>query len=170
MALSVDISLDVKTTFRALSVHKWRKGVFIVFSLSFFLCIDFLHAQPKTAPSQSKSEEEIAAIKRLEQSISTDINNPRFSNSFIGMEIKSVKSGESLFHQNENRNFLPASNLKLVTSAAALGLLGTDYRYTTVLVSDGTIRKGVLKGNLIIRGSGDPTFGSPSMFPDKDPT
>ena len=136
--------------------------------LAFFLFTSQnLFAQ--TAPSRLKSEQESLALKRLEQAIENDINEPRFSNSFIGIEVRSVKTGESLFHLNENRNFLPASNLKLVTTAAALGTLGPDYHYTTRLLTDGEIKRGVLKGNLIIRGNGDPTFGSPSMYPGKDP-
>ena len=157
----------MKTTFPALSV---QKVLFKVCFLFVFFSYEILLAQPKTAPSQAKSEQEMMALQRLEQSMENDINDPRFANSFIGIEVTSVKTGESLFHQNENRNFLPASNLKLVTTAAALGTLGVDFRYTTQLVTNGEIKHGVLKGDLIIRGSGDPTFGSPSMFPDKDPT
>lgn len=163
----------MKTLFRRLwvqvRIRAWWVVVFIVPFYCFFLC-SIVYAQPQTAPSQVKSAQEVLALQRLQQAMESEINDARFANAFIGIEIKSVKTGESLFHQNESRNFLPASNLKLVTTAAALGTLGPDFRYTTKLFTDGEIHRGVLKGNLIIRGSGDPTFGSPSMFPDKDPT
>ncbi|MDP4220098.1 MAG: D-alanyl-D-alanine carboxypeptidase/D-alanyl-D-alanine-endopeptidase [Bacteroidota bacterium] len=162
----------MKTLFGRLSVRdRYCKGlvyaIFVLFS-SVLLETELL-AQPQTAPIQSKSPQELEAIQKLQHGIEADVNDPRFAHSFVGIEIKSVKTGESLFHQNEGKNFLPASNLKLFTTATALGLLGTDYRYTTQLVTDGEIHRSVLKGNLIIRGSGDPTLGSPSMYPDKDP-
>ena len=141
--------------------------------LPFFLILSNpwqVYAQPQTAPNQPKTQQEIQALQRLQQGMENDVNDSKFGNSFIGIEVKSAKTGESLFHMNENKNFLPASNLKLVTTAAALGTLGPDFRYSTELVTNGKIHKGTLKGDLIIRGSGDPTFGSPSMFPEKDPT
>jgi len=165
--------LVVKTHFRALSVQvgcNRKKGCFLLPLAFFFFSSQDAFGQPQTAPNQTKSAQEVQALQRLEQEIENDLNEPRFSNAFIGIEVRSVKTGESLFHQNEKKNFLPASNLKLVTTAAALGTLGPDFRYSTQLVTDGKIHRSVLKGDLIIRGSGDPTFGSPSMFPDKDPT
>lgn len=167
----------MKTLFWGLWVQIWYNSRDAIISRLYVAVIVFCifplticHSQPQTAPSQVKSSQEVLALGRLQQSIENDINDPRLANSFIGIEVKSIKTGESLFHQNENKNFLPASNLKLLTTAAALGTLGPDYHYVTKLVTDGEIHRGVLKGDLIIRGSGDPTFGSPSMFPDKDPT
>ena len=58
------------------------------------------------------------------------------------------------------REVIPASVIKLVTTAAALEILGEDFRYETALLHDGEIRDSVLHGNLYIRGSGDPTLGS----------
>ena len=54
----------------------------------------------------------------------------------------------------------PASTQKILTSATALCLLGSDFRFSTFLETDGTIEDGTLKGNLYIRGTGDPTLGS----------
>jgi D-alanyl-D-alanine carboxypeptidase/D-alanyl-D-alanine-endopeptidase (penicillin-binding protein 4) len=74
--------------------------------------------------------------------------------------VKEVKSGEVLYAYDVDRELTPASVLKLVTSATALELLGEDYRYKTSLEYDGEIVNGTLKGNLYIKGSGDPTLGS----------
>ena len=54
----------------------------------------------------------------------------------------------------------PASVLKLITTATALELLGADYQFKTALSYSGTIKNGVLDGNLYIIGSGDPSLGS----------
>ncbi len=55
---------------------------------------------------------------------------------------------------------VPASNMKLITTGAALHILGSDYRFETKIAHDGSIENGVLKGNLYIIGGGDPTTGS----------
>jgi D-alanyl-D-alanine carboxypeptidase/D-alanyl-D-alanine-endopeptidase (penicillin-binding protein 4) len=73
---------------------------------------------------------------------------------------KEVGSGKVLYAYDADRELTPASVLKLLTSATVLELLGEDYRYETVLEYDGDIVNGTLKGNLYIRGSGDPTLGS----------
>lgn len=52
---------------------------------------------------------------------------------------------------------------KVLTALAALLQLGPDYRFTTTLESQGDIRDGVLRGNLIARFSGDPTFKRQSL-------
>ncbi len=53
---------------------------------------------------------------------------------------------------------MPASNMKLFTTSSAIALLGPDYTYQAGLYIDGEIQDSLLKGNLIIRGSGDPTI------------
>jgi D-alanyl-D-alanine carboxypeptidase/D-alanyl-D-alanine-endopeptidase (penicillin-binding protein 4) len=71
------------------------------------------------------------------------------SKTIIGVEVVSLKTGERLFEKNSNKLFIPASTMKLVTAAAALNVLGVDYRFETKLFFDE-------EGNLYLRGSGDP--------------
>lgn len=78
----------------------------------------------------------------------------------FSLMVKEVESGEALYAYDADRKLTPASVLKLVTSAAALELLGGDYRYETALEYDGKIVNGTLEGNLYIKGSGDPALGS----------
>ena len=49
--------------------------------------------------------------------------------------------------------------MKLFSTAATIDALGPDFRYTTRLYTDGEIERGTLVGSLVVRGSGDPTFG-----------
>ncbi|HSW86816.1 MAG TPA: D-alanyl-D-alanine carboxypeptidase/D-alanyl-D-alanine-endopeptidase [Rhabdochlamydiaceae bacterium] len=79
-------------------------------------------------------------------------------NAHIGIEIVSVKTGQKLYQKNANQLFVPASNLKLFTGAAALAILGQDYRFETRLLTDGDIRGNILRGNLFLKGSGNPEF------------
>ncbi|MBS0653999.1 MAG: D-alanyl-D-alanine carboxypeptidase/D-alanyl-D-alanine-endopeptidase [Verrucomicrobia bacterium] len=85
------------------------------------------------------------------------------SNVHIGIEIVSLATGKTLYETNAGQLFMPASNMKLITGAAALEILGTDYRFVTKVYTDGFIDKGVLKGNLWIKGSGDPELSTSSL-------
>ena len=65
---------------------------------------------------------------------------------------------------NGQKSLAPASNIKLVTSAVALATLGEKKQFTTSLEYTGEIsNNGMLTGDLIIRGEGDPTLGSSSF-------
>lgn len=70
------------------------------------------------------------------------------------------KTGELVFEKNEQVGLAPASTQKIITSVTAFELLGSGYGYKTFLYTDGQIKKDTLKGNFIIKCSGDPTFGS----------
>lgn len=72
-----------------------------------------------------------------------------------------VSTGKVLFSKNEQFSLAPASGLKVVTTSAALELLGADYKYKTeIAVTGGINPQGVLTGDLILIGGGDPTLGS----------
>jgi D-alanyl-D-alanine carboxypeptidase/D-alanyl-D-alanine-endopeptidase (penicillin-binding protein 4) len=77
---------------------------------------------------------------------------------FWGVSAKSIGKNKSLVNWNGDYPFVPASNMKLLTTAVALIRLGPDYRFNTSLLSDAPIINGVLKGNLVLRGVGDPTI------------
>jgi len=66
--------------------------------------------------------------------------------------------GRVLFNRNGDRFSVPASNTKLVVSAAATVLLPVDYRARTSIYANGTLTNGVLQGDLIVYGHGDPTW------------
>ena len=85
-------------------------------------------------------------------------NDPTFANAHWGVLIQSLETGEYFYKRNENKLFMPASNLKLFTSSAGLVLLGDDYRFTTDILMRGRIDGSTLIGDLIIRGRGDPTL------------
>lgn len=76
----------------------------------------------------------------------------------IGAVVVSLRDGDTIYSRNAGRVFLPASNQKLLTGAAALAALGPRFRYSTAVYGSGQVRDGVLQGDLIVRGGGDPTF------------
>ena len=69
-------------------------------------------------------------------------------------------TGENIFNYNEKKSLSPGSNMKLITSAAALLGLGEDFRFETDLALYGEVSRGKLNGDLVIFGKGDPTVGS----------
>src|ERR1035437_4215240 len=85
-------------------------------------------------------------------------NDPSFSNAQWGVLIQSLETGEYFYKRNEDKLFLPASSLKLFTTAAGLIQLGPEYRFTTNIFKRGIIDGSILKGDLIIQGRGDPTI------------
>lgn len=75
-----------------------------------------------------------------------------------GALVVSLTRGDTLFSYHAGRHFVPASNAKLFTTAAALHYLGPEFRFVTVLFADGRVRNGELLGDLVLYGTGDPTF------------
>jgi len=73
-----------------------------------------------------------------------------------GVLVVSLDRGDTLVARNAHTALTPASNMKVLTSAAALHHLGADYRYTTWVLADGPVVDGVVEGDLILYGTGDP--------------
>jgi len=77
----------------------------------------------------------------------------------IGINIRSMKNGETIYTKNNNRAFIPASILKVFTAEAALLYLGSDYKFPTTLLTDATdINNGYIDGNVYVIQSGDPSL------------
>ena len=87
-------------------------------------------------------------------------NSSLLKNANISLLVKNTRTNEVLYELNSKKSLVTASTMKLITTATALEKLGSDFRFETTLEVDGKIEHGVLYGNLIIRGSGDPTLGS----------
>lgn len=81
----------------------------------------------------------------------------------FGFYVYSLKNDKTLFSHNAGQSMNVASVLKLVTTSAALQVLGSNFRFETKLEYDGSIENGILKGNLYIKGGGDPTLGKDNM-------
>lgn len=97
-------------------------------------------------------------LKEFSKVLDDIFDDPSFSNSHWGVVIQSLSTGEYFYRRNDNKNFMPASNLKLITTALALLQLGPDYTYKTTLYLNGKIKNEELRGDLILRGVGDPTI------------
>ena len=97
------------------------------------------------------------AMETLRQDLSMIFTGRQMADAQWGVAIYSLDRNEFLFEQNAHKLYIPASNEKLITAAAALLRLGPEYRFKTRVLSDGAIENGILRGNLIIQGFGDPS-------------
>ncbi len=93
----------------------------------------------------------------LQQRVTRLIDQPPFDRATWNIYVQDDR-GRVLFNRNGDRFSVPASNTKLIVAAAATVLLPPDYRVRTGLYANGAVTNGVLQGDLILYGRGDPTW------------
>ena len=95
--------------------------------------------------------------------IETILDDPRAASAFWGVYVKDLSSGRLIYSRNADKTLIPASNQKILTTAAALDILGPDYQYETTLHFKGDLGGSVMRGDIVLEGSGDPTFASKEL-------
>lgn len=97
----------------------------------------------------------------LEKAIDAFLLDPELKNASFSFLAKDVKTGAVIAEHNPNMSLVPASTMKVVTTAAALEILGGGYKFKTVLQYSGYIDTScTLHGDIYIKGGADPTLGS----------
>ena len=112
---------------------------------------------------QTQSSDSLKVItpkEVIQRKIDSLVNSPFLENGFLGLSIKSVNSDKNIVEYNAKKSLQPASTMKLISSATAFIALGEDFKYLTILEYSGQIKDSILIGNIIIKGSGDPSLGS----------
>ncbi|MEX2295364.1 MAG: D-alanyl-D-alanine carboxypeptidase/D-alanyl-D-alanine-endopeptidase [Gemmatimonadota bacterium] len=94
----------------------------------------------------------------LQNEIARLVGSPGWRGAEWGVLAISLERGDTLVALSSEARLAPASNQKLFTSAAALYHLGPEFRFPTYMLTDGTVRDGILDGNLILYGTGDPAI------------
>lgn len=101
------------------------------------------------------------AQSQLKEAISALTKDKAMAHASVSVCVMDVETGKLIASHQAKKSLTPASSLKVVTTGAALALLGDDYTFKTMLEHDGGIDElGTLNGNLYITGQGDPTLGS----------
>ncbi|MDB4981701.1 MAG: D-alanyl-D-alanine carboxypeptidase/D-alanyl-D-alanine-endopeptidase, partial [Myxococcales bacterium] len=121
-----------------------------------------LAPRPSSTPDVPKAPED-PALRRawLKAQLDEALAAPALAKAKVGVYAIESDTGKPVYARNETTPLNAASNVKLVTSAAALSLLGPEYRWRTTLATTAaaTGGGGELAGDLVLRGGGDPTLG-----------
>jgi len=105
-----------------------------------------------------------ARISRLSKRIDEILRDTLLLGATTGIKVVSLRTNKVLYEHNADKLFNPASNMKLITAAAALVKLGPEYRFKTVVYADTNIRNGRVLGNIYIKGYGDPDLKTVDLW------
>ncbi|WP_419997556.1 D-alanyl-D-alanine carboxypeptidase/D-alanyl-D-alanine-endopeptidase [Streptomyces boninensis] len=106
-----------------------------------------------SAPASSAPDDDA-----LSQALDNILADGRLEGGLASVTVADAASGETLYARAPDVRLMPASNTKLPTSAAAMAVLGPDYTWDTDVLTTGGRAGGTLKGDLYLRGTGDPTL------------
>lgn len=111
--------------------------------------------------SRAQQSPPATTVPELQQRLTQHVRQSKFAAASWGVKVVSLDTGKVLFEENPQKFFSPASNSKLYTVALALDRMGGDYRIKTSLyVPSRPDHAGILKGDLIVYGRGDPTINA----------
>ncbi len=112
-----------------------------------------LAAQQTAAPAKPQS------LSELQARMTALLEQPKFAPARWGLRLI-TSEGRSLFERDADKLFVPASNMKLYTTAATLDALGPDYKFKTSVYAVGKLNRSTLKGTLLLYGRGDPNLSA----------
>lgn len=128
-----------------------------------------LDAEPPLDPVGTGLVDPVApgpAVLGLRDELGRVLDGTGWSSSRWSVLAVSLDRGDTLFTRDPDLPLAPASNAKILTSGAALHYLGADFRFQTFVLASGTLDDGILEGDLVLYGTGDPTI-SDRLFPSK---
>jgi serine-type D-Ala-D-Ala carboxypeptidase/endopeptidase (penicillin-binding protein 4) len=156
-----------------------NRATFFAFCILHFALLSCAKQPPSTTPSVPAAPSAPAAtapttpptetiapkpdpLATLRRDIVAAMNSPGVQRGVWGVIVHSLDKNERLFELNPRVLLVPASSAKIVTVATAADAVGWNYRYMTSLLATGSITNGVLRGDLVAVGSGDPSIGGPA--------
>jgi D-alanyl-D-alanine carboxypeptidase/D-alanyl-D-alanine-endopeptidase (penicillin-binding protein 4) len=122
------------------------------------------NAAPPVYKEIGKLSESTYNLDQLNRHIESYINQSRFNGSTWGIKIISLDKNKTIYEHNPNIRLSPASNSKLYTAALALTILSSAYRIKTPILSTASVdSKGLINGDIIVSGRGDPSWNFRSL-------
>jgi D-alanyl-D-alanine carboxypeptidase/D-alanyl-D-alanine-endopeptidase (penicillin-binding protein 4) len=129
-------------------------------SLVFALCVwSFALAACARAPAAVTPSRPLDPLQQLRDDITAATTAPGVRRAAWGILVQSLDRGERLFELNPGTLLVPASTVKLVSLAAASEAVGWDFKFETNVRASGPVVDGVLRGDLVVMGAGDPSIG-----------
>lgn len=140
-------AIDVVSAFRRASVF--------AFCILHFALLSCSKASPATTPASPAR----TALEQLQRDITQATQAPGVQRGLWGIVVHSLDRGERLFEFQPRALLVPASVAKIAAVATAAEAVGWDYQFETMLLATGSVADGILAGDLLVVGSGDPTIG-----------
>jgi len=135
-------------------------AIFVFFFIFLTSCIR--EPEKPSVPAQAAVPDTVQDTLPQKTQLQTEIdlftNDPVMKNGSFGLLVVDAATGEVIAEHSPDLSLVPASTMKLFTTAAALEILGSGKRFRTSFGYEGRISDGVLEGNIVIRGGGDPTL------------
>ena len=119
------------------------------------------------AQQGSSSQQAADPTGPLAAKIQQVMDRPEFKHAFFGLAFYSLSDGRMVWSHNAEKLFVSASTTKLLTEGTALQLLGPDYRFRTRVYRTGKLNGGIVEGDLVLVGSGDPNLSGRIESGDK---
>ncbi|WP_010096495.1 D-alanyl-D-alanine carboxypeptidase/D-alanyl-D-alanine-endopeptidase [Ornithinibacillus scapharcae] len=130
-----------------------RGTLSLLFILMVFIPFSVHHsAQTANASNQTTKEQ------TLQEILNQVLNHHAIKGSTTGVSVRNADTGELVYSYYGDHRLHPASNMKMLTSIAALDTLGEEHKFSTEVLTDGKVNGKVLQGNLYLKGKGDPTL------------
>jgi D-alanyl-D-alanine carboxypeptidase/D-alanyl-D-alanine-endopeptidase (penicillin-binding protein 4) len=125
-----------------------------VYRITALFLIILLSLAPALSQQPAPTSTRPATLAELQERIAELIDQPKFASARWGVRIMTT-DGQAIFERDVDKTFMPASNMKLYTSAAALDAFGPKFRIKTSVYATNRVEKGILRGDLILYGRGD---------------
>lgn len=120
---------------------------------------------PKSATVAPAITATASPAQQLHADLAAIFDSPQFQRSFWSVLVRRAGSSDDLYALNAGKLMMPASVMKVVTLAAAAEVLGWERRFETTVVSTAPLDDGVLRGDLVVVGGGDPSISERSDKP-----
>ena len=139
---------------------RFKIGIVSLITVFLTSVLIFSHPGDTNLITSDETTEEVQTAQSLEEKLDQILDDPLLDRAIVGVSVRKADNGEELYQNDGDIRLHPASNMKILTAAAALEILGSDYTFETEVLTDGKIQRrlGVLDGNLYLKGYGDPTL------------
>jgi len=115
---------------------------------------------PSLTENGGNSRASLSEGEPLPASVTEIVNDTKYDHAWWGILVEDLNTGEVIYQMNPDKMFSPGSTTKLYTGAAALDVIGADYRFETPIYARGQVdSSGDLHGDIILVASGDLTMG-----------